>query len=62
MRVYKFLSAKFALENIEKRRLKTSEFTDMNDPYELSGGDLGFPIVWAKFTLLRNYSFFHNEF
>jgi hypothetical protein len=23
---------------------------------------LGFPIVLAKFTLLRNYTFFHNEF
>jgi len=45
MRVYKFLSAKFALENIEKRRLKTSEFTDMNDPYELSGGDLSDPEI-----------------
>jgi hypothetical protein len=22
----------------------------------------GFPIVLAKFTLLRNYTFFHNEF
>jgi hypothetical protein len=34
-----------------------------------SGGDafapllaLGFPIVFAKFTLLRNYTFCHNEF
>ena len=23
---------------------------------------IGFPIVLAKFTLLRNYTFFHNEF
>jgi hypothetical protein len=23
---------------------------------------LGFPIVLAKFTLLRNYTFFHKEF
>jgi hypothetical protein len=23
---------------------------------------LGFPIVLAKFTLLRNYTFCHNEF
>ena len=23
---------------------------------------LGFPIVLAKFTLLRNYTFFYNEF
>jgi hypothetical protein len=26
------------------------------------GGLQGFPIVLAKFTLLRNYTFFHNEF
>ena len=23
---------------------------------------IGFAIVFAKFTLLRNYTFFHNEF
>jgi hypothetical protein len=39
MRVYKFLSSHFALQNIERKRLKISEFTDLNDPYELSGVD-----------------------
>ena len=37
MRVYKFLCANYALQNLAKQRLKISEFTDMNDPYELSG-------------------------
>jgi hypothetical protein len=37
MRVYKFLCANYALQNVAKQRLKISEVTDMNDPYELSG-------------------------
>ena len=45
MRVYKFLSADFALQDLAKRRLKISEFTDMNDPYELSGVELADPDV-----------------
>src|SRR5262245_42776255 len=33
-------------------------------PFEAMFGsaDVGFPIVLAKFTLLMNYTFFHNEF
>jgi hypothetical protein len=27
-----------------------------------AGGPTGFPIVMAKFPLLRNYTLFHNEF
>ena len=45
MRVYKFLCATYALQNLAKQRLKISEFTDMNDPYELSGVDLSDPDV-----------------
>ena len=37
MRVYKFLSKKFALENLTERRIKISEYSDMNDPFELWG-------------------------
>jgi len=37
MRVYKFLSATHALEDLAEHRIKISEFSDMNDPFELQG-------------------------
>jgi hypothetical protein len=37
-RVYKFLPAEFALQNLCKRQIKISSFPDMNDPFELLGG------------------------
>ena len=40
MRVYHFLSAKHALENISKGRIKIAQFQDLNDPFELLGPDL----------------------
>jgi Protein of unknown function (DUF2971) len=35
MRVYHFLPAVYALEDIEKRRIKISEIDQLNDPFEL---------------------------
>jgi hypothetical protein len=35
MRVYHFLPANYALENIEKCRIKISEIDQLNDPFEL---------------------------
>jgi Protein of unknown function (DUF2971) len=40
MRAYKFLDAKFGLENIKKRRLKQSRVSDLNDPFELRSYDV----------------------
>lgn len=37
MRVYYFTSAKFGLENIKEKRLKVSDFNNVNDPFELLG-------------------------
>jgi len=45
MRVYKFLTAEFALQNLIKRQIKISEFHDMNDPFELWGIKLSDPNV-----------------
>jgi hypothetical protein len=45
MRVYKFLSAKWALRDITEHRIKLSEFKDMNDPFELSGSRWSDPQV-----------------
>lgn len=35
--VFKFLNADHAIEDLRHRRLKVSEYTDMNDPFELRG-------------------------
>jgi hypothetical protein len=35
MRLYHYLEAKWALDDIRRRRLKVSYIPDMNDPYEL---------------------------
>ena len=37
MRVYHYLEAKWALDDIRRRRLKLSKIDDMNDPYEWRG-------------------------
>lgn len=34
MRLYHYLEAKWALDDIRRRRLKLSKIDDMNDPYE----------------------------
>jgi hypothetical protein len=39
-RVYKFLSAPYALENIEKHRVKIATIDDLNDPSDLAGVDI----------------------
>jgi hypothetical protein len=40
MRAYKFLDAKYGLDSIEKRRLKQSRISDLNDPFELRSFDV----------------------
>jgi len=40
MRVYYFSEAKWAVENIAKRRIKACRFYETNDPFELFAGDL----------------------
>jgi|TARA_B110000908_G_C10196893_1_gene423386 hypothetical protein len=37
MRVYYFTSAEYGLQNLERRRLKISDFSNVNDPFELLG-------------------------
>ena len=40
MFIYQFMSAAHALDDLRKRRLKVSALEDMNDPFELLGGEL----------------------
>ena len=37
MRVYYFTSAKYGLDNLKNKRLKISDFSNLNDPFELLG-------------------------
>jgi hypothetical protein len=43
MRLYRFLSAEFALKSLKERQIKISEIHDLNDPYELIPFDLSDP-------------------
>jgi hypothetical protein len=52
MRVFKFLSKKFALDNLTKHRIKISEYSDMNDPFELRGAVLSDPELQNQLTQL----------
>lgn len=40
MRVYHFLSAQHALDDLKRRRLKIAQLDDLNDPFELLGVEL----------------------
>ena len=39
MRLYYFTEARYAVDDITKRRLKVSRFFDLNDPFELFAGE-----------------------
>ena len=41
MRVYYLTGAQFALSNLALRRIKIARFSDLNDPFELLGVDIG---------------------
>ena len=48
IRVYHFLSAEYALEDLRCRRLKISRITELNDPFEFLGVDLSdHKLRWA---------------
>lgn len=52
MRVYHFLPARHAVEDIEKRRLKIAQLDDLNDPFELISlelSDRAFRKVYRSF-------------
>jgi hypothetical protein len=44
-RVYKFLSARYGLDNLAKRRLKLSTIDDLNDPFDQTAVDTTHPSV-----------------
>src|SRR5262245_21901599 len=52
MRVYKFLSKQFALQNLTKQRIKISTYADMNDPFELLG--IRFSNAWVHNQMIES--------
>lgn len=55
MRVYHFLDAKWAEDDLSKRRLKISRFDDLNDPFELLAPELKERSVRQAFQALRDH-------
>lgn len=45
MLVYYFTSAKYGVDNLKRRRLKISDFSNVNDPFELLGIELRDKVV-----------------
>ena len=54
MRVYKFLSSEFAIKDIWARRIKISEISDLNDPFELIPCDLSNPNHFKAILEMRD--------
>src|ERR1700722_2122779 len=47
-RLYHFMEAKYAFDDLRNRRLKIAQFNNLNDPFELRSVDLSDPIhKWA---------------
>jgi hypothetical protein len=56
MRVYKFLSAQWAIKDVQQHRLKISQFADLNDPFELLGVDLSNRALRHAFRVLKKHA------
>jgi hypothetical protein len=50
MRVYHLLSAKWARDDLMRRRLKVARFADLNDPFELVASNLSDKPLRRRFT------------
>jgi Protein of unknown function (DUF2971) len=53
MRAHKFLCAKYGLDSIEKKRLKQSRVSDLNDPFELMSYDVTNLVIRKTFEQTR---------
>jgi hypothetical protein len=53
MRVYNFLSANWALKDLEKKRIKVSFLEDLNDPFEFLALDTSDPVVDTALNATR---------
>jgi hypothetical protein len=55
MRVYYFVESKWALENLQKGRLKLATIADMNDPFEMLACELGDKMVRQRHNEWRHF-------
>ncbi len=53
MLVYQFQESRYALDNLRRRRIKISQFDDLNDPFELLGVELTDPTHRSRFQNWR---------
>lgn len=53
MRVYRFLKATFGIEALRDRRLKITQISELNDPFELLGVDVSKKGLRARFRGLK---------
>lgn len=54
MRAYYFTTGKFALSNVQLRRIKISRFQDLNDPFELLAANLAEKRIRQKIKDLKD--------
>lgn len=54
MRVYHFVSAKYGLENIRKKRLKIARINELNDPFEFYGINLSDKLLRSAFNRVKS--------
>jgi hypothetical protein len=62
MRLYHFLKACYAIDDVEKKRVKISLWMDVNDPWELEPFDLSGarnlrPLEGFKTKISKQFSF-----
>ncbi len=60
MIVYYFTSAKYGIENLKRRRLKVSDFSNLNDPFELLGiemrdKEVRKAVIFEKLKMSKKY-------
>ncbi len=55
MRAFHFTAACYALENVQRERLKVARIMDLNDPFEFLCGDLGDPKARKAFRAFKEY-------
>jgi hypothetical protein len=55
LRLYHFLGAHWAADDLAKTRLKISRFDDLNDPFELLAPELKDPVLRKAFLAVRDH-------
>lgn len=54
MRLFHFLSAEYALQALERQRLKVARIGELNDPFELFCADMRDPVARRGFRVVKD--------